>query len=389
MGFFKRKKQKKLDKFAEIAKRYDNSLDFNSVMKEPEQVKKYVVEQCEQMGEAVTELENAKKEYDIVTKYLNDVQFLEDLEGEEEEKIKGIATNILLLTDTKEGVLNTAKKLSDAQFKQMELMEGEIPKVIVQLKENEAYQSLIKRDLDVLEGEKAEWSYQKRYLLTQQKTQKTMSFILFGLFATLFLLLTILNLGFRYETTILSMSLIFVSAVLGLLLFLQRQNNVTAVKQAELNMNQAVTLQNRIKIKYVNITTTVDYMKEKYHVNNAYELNYQWEQYLDACKEREKLSKTNEDLDYFNNLLLRTLRNYALYDAKVWTHQAKALIEPTEMVELKHDLLVRRQKLRSRMELQMDSLKRIREELRILIKDERAYSREIKKIMNAVDKICE
>ena len=80
-------------------------------------------------------------------------------------------------------------------------------------------------------------------------------------------------------------------------------------------------------------------------------------------KEREKLKNVNEDLDYFNNRLVRILRGLHLYDAKIWLNYANAVIDPKEMVELKHGYFLRRQSLRGRIEYNLDAIKEMRLEI--------------------------
>ena len=62
------------------------------------------------------------------------------------------------------------------------------------------------------------------------------------------------------------------------------------IAQAERSQNRAIVLQNKVKIKYVNMENAVEYAREKYHVNSAAEFKEQWEYYLEAVEEREKFS---------------------------------------------------------------------------------------------------
>ena len=123
-------------------------------------------------------------------------------------------------------------------------------------------------------------------------------------------------------------------------------------------------------------------------MNNAYELTYIWDQYLEAVKEREKYQRTNDDLDYFNDKLIRQLRRYRLYDAKIWIYQAKALLDKKEMVEVKHELLVRRQKLRGGIESQVEEVRAARTEIENMVKNRPEASKEIKAILDSLDEVC-
>ena len=168
----------------------------------------------------------------------------------------------------------------------------------------------------------------------------------------------------------------------------RNQNNTREIKRAEVNMNHAITLLNRTKIKYVNSTNAVDYACEKYHVHNSYELTYLWEQYLEAKREREKFERNSDDLEYFNGKLVRMLQKYELYDAKVWISQPNALVDKREMVEIKHELLSRRQKIRASIEYNMDVVLEQKEEIEKLMKEYHEEIPEVREIINSVDRLC-
>ena len=64
------------------------------------------------------------------------------------------------------------------------------------------------------------------------------------------------------------------------------------------------------------------------------------------------------------------------------------MLDKKEMVEVKHDLLVRRKKLRSGMESQVTDIRGARKEIEKLIKNRPGSNQEIKEILDSVDKMC-
>ena len=104
------------------------------------------------------------------------------------------------------------------------------------------------------------------------------------------------------------------------------------------------------------IIDAVDYACEKYHVRNAKELEFLYGQYQEEAREKETFRKTSDDLDYYTQNLLQYLTRLRMYDTRVWLTHANALVDSREMVELKHELLTRRQKLRARMEYSVGSI---------------------------------
>ncbi len=353
-----------------------------------ENKKSIATEYCEQIMDAARNLEETKREYKTVTDYLTDIQIIENLPEPEFEKIQETAQNVMNLNEARDAYLNRTKTISDAQFVQMEQLEYEMPEIIKRLQENEAYQNVVKRDMQYLEGEKQEWHYYQESLEQEKKLLHRLLYALIGLFAAAVAAIVILGLSMKFDIKMPFVAAALISGALGGMMVWRYQNDGMELKKAHANINRAIVLMNKVKFKYVNVTNAVDYACEKYHVKNSYELSYIWDQYLEAVKEREKYERTNDDLEYFNDKLVRQLHAYRLYDARIWIHQAKALMDKKEMVEVKHELLVRRQKLRAGMESQADNIRTARKEIENLVKNRPGGSKEIKAILDSVDEMC-
>lgn len=85
-------------------------------------------------------------------------------------------------------------------------------------------------------------------------------------------------------------------------------------------------------------------------VNSSMELNYLWEQYVKAKEADERYKNNTELLNHFNEILIDELTRFHVADPEVWLYQAIAIIDGKEMVEVRHRLNVRRQKLRERID---------------------------------------
>lgn len=347
----------------------------------------YVLDYCEQIIESAKELGEEKKEYDIITRYLEDVETLSSLPEEQMGPISDVAEAISKLHESRDSYLNTSKKISDAQYVMLEQMEQEIPDAIRRMQTNEAYQSTIKRDMSYLEGEKMQWSLLRGEMMHQKYVLRIASCILFSAFFLLMILLVVLQAGFQVDVTWGWMIVTALAAVGGFVIFVRYQNAVTDIRRSEMNANHAISLLNKTKIKYVNITNAVDYACEKYHVRNARDLECQWEEYLNAVREKERYLRTNDDLDYYSKRLIAMLQEYRLYDAKVWVDQPLALIRESEMSEVKHNLLVRRQKLRARIQHNANVVEEQRSKVDELMALHPEYEEEIRGIVKSVDRL--
>ena len=387
MGFFKRRKKKIQEEerirneamIAGVEEALDGSFDKKNVQE-------YIMSCCGQLVEAGKEMEEEQAEYRVITEYLNDIQQIENLPKEEMKEIRNVAESVQSLNRKRDEYQNSEKKISDVQFAQIQQEEAKIPDAIVRLKSNEAYQSQVKKDMNYLEGEKTEWYYNKFDLLRQQKILKNASFVLFGLFIICVAVLVVLQVGFREDISFAWTALVFITAVCGFGIYFKSTYNEKQIRRSEVNMNHATVLLNKVKFKYVSVTNAVDYAREKYHVKNAYEFNYLWEQYLNEVKEREKFRQANEDFEYFSRKLVRLLNNYHLYDAGVWVNQSSALVDKKEMVEVKHNLIVRRQKLRSQIEYNLVNIKDRRRELDKILIREHIDTPQIRDIIRSIDR---
>ena len=384
MGFFKRRRdQKKLEKVLEDVQISGGLEQLNHQGQAGS-----IQERCERVMENAREIDDGKKEYYIVTSYLNDIELLENLAPDQAEEIHKAADYVAKLNLARDQFLNTSKKISDAQFQMIQRQEEQIPDAIKNLRANEEYQAVVKRDLQYLEGEKQEWEIQKKDLRRLRRRMRRDSFLLLFGAATAAVLLLVLAIGFSYELRYAWMGVIAASLFGAAYIVLRLESSRRDMQQAEVNINYAITLLNKVKIKYVNITNAVDYVHEKYHVRDSREFEYQWDLYQEAMREQEKYRKTNEDLNYYYEKLVRLLRKCKLYDSRVWIEQPQALVEQKEMVEIKHNLLVRRQKLRSRIAYNLDIVKKERQEIDRMMKNYRKNDPALLSLINSIDKMA-
>jgi hypothetical protein len=139
---------------------------------------------------------------------------------------------------------------------------------------------------------------------------------------------------------------------LGCTLYVLYQSSVNRKesKLAELKLNRAIQLLNKVKIKYINNRNALDYNYQKYMVESYEEFYCLWELYLKTKEEEKRYRQNTELLEQYNRQLTLELKLYELTDPEIWIYQAIAIIDNKEMVEVRHRLNVRRQKLRERID---------------------------------------
>jgi len=388
MKWWKNRKTKE-KKIEEIVDNLNCEQNADTLESKKEQSEHEVLEVCEQMIEMKRELEDAKAEYRVVTDYLKDVQKIKEISEEEFKELQEIAGNVSKLNRARDNYLHTTKKLSDAQFLQIQQDEKEIPEAIRRLEANETYVAATKRDMNYLEGEKQEWIYCMEGLKDEMHRLRGFSYVLFSIFAVMLAIILMLQLIWKIDTKWIFTLLVAAMAIGGFSVYFRVQHDRKMIKKCETNINHAITLSNKVKFKYVNTKNAVDYTCEKYHVHHSRELVYLWEQYQDALKEKEKYIQTNEDLEYYNFKLVGQLKQYQLYDAKVWLQNPEAINNPKEMVEVNHNLVGRRQRLRERIEYNTAAIEELRKEVEEYVKSQDKLVPELQEIICSIDSLSE
>lgn len=387
MLFFgkKRKKEQEIDEaFAKVYQEIETIDNWN----DPKKLEHYILDSCEQIIALTKEIEGEKTEYRIVTSYLTDIQTIEGLPEEMHQSIREAATNIEQLNAARQAYEKASYQISEEQFMLMEQEEDDIPQTIHRMLDNERYQDKVRRDKNILEAQKNQWEIEREAITGERKILKRASVLLFILYVTLLILLFVLQMMAKMDLTVAFLVLFCVGALGGAIIYFRSLYLQKQMRQATRNENQAISLLNVVCMKYVNVTKAVEYTKDKFDIHNSTELNYVWEQYTSAVREKEKFLRNNDDLEYFNGRLIRLLQRIDLYDRKIWLTQTKALIDDQEMVEIKHNLVKRRQKIRAHIEENRKIVQSERNEIDRLMTEHEHYVPEIIEIISSVDKLC-
>ena len=152
--------------------------------------------------------------------------------------------------------------------------------------------------------------------------------------------------------------------------------------KAEKKLNRAITLQNSVKIKYVNSTNLIDFYYSKYNVNNSYELSYMWEKYKEEKAVRHHSEEVAEKLEKARKELAALLRNYRLNDPAMFIYQTNILTDDDVMQELRRSLILQRKKLKKGMDFNNYSLEMSKNEIESLIREYPKFSKEILAIVS-------
>lgn len=157
--------------------------------------------------------------------------------------------------------------------------EHQLDDVLLQMREYEENQRLVKQDLGYLEGEKTELAYQRSRLKGALTFVKTAFIVLaFGAAIAALVLSTMFFVNGRQ--ILIPAMITMVTVIVGTVwVYVFRRYLVYEIeKNSKLN-KRAVELTNKTKIKYINNQKLLDYQYKKYRVDSSEMLTLRWENY--------------------------------------------------------------------------------------------------------------
>lgn len=377
MGFFqwlfgRKKKEEEQENWEEVVYERGN-VDFDN----EEERTRYVINCLEQRTEAEKELNLLTGEYSLVTAYLTDMEEIESLPQEQMAELRGVAGKMLALDKERRRYLGNEKRMSDAEFKQIRSQESEIEEGISKLKDAEKYQKLIKQDLTRLDGERHAYTYRKHELANMLVNLRGMAVICLVALVACIVMLLVLQLVFEMNTAVGYCVAVIAAAIAITVLFVKYTDSAKELTKVEKAINRLIQLQNKVKIRYVNNVNLLDYLYLKYNVESAAKLQALWKKYQDEKEERRQFAENEAKLEYYRNTLVTILSGYRVKDPDRWVLQPGAIMDPKEMIEIRHGLIIRRQALRKQMDYNKKLADMANEEIRNIAAEYSRYAAEI------------
>lgn len=311
---------------------------------------RFVRENCEAIAENERQIAEAKKEYEKVTSYLTDIQRIDMASDAERKEIDDVCKSILTLTSERNKYKNRNLTISDAQMRKFEPFEDELVDEIKKMYNAESYQTAIESDISNLKKEKENLYSQKKEVVNKQNAIKGMTKILALLIISLIVLLIVIFYALKADMTLPYLGVVFLAAVSAAALIFESQKNRRDVILIEKKINRAVTLLNKVKIKYINNINVLDYNCNKFGVKNAKDFEQKWNEYCKMREYEKKFRENTEMLNANNENLVIMLKDIGVVDTDIWLSRCVAIVDPKEMVEIRHELNQRRQLLRERIE---------------------------------------
>ncbi len=338
---------------------------------------RYIESLLQQVSDASRQVDEASSEYKTVNSYLRDIEELEFIRGEDRKQLVEHAKSIVHLSLDKERYQERKNRMSDDDFERMQRLEDDTDEGALRLKEAEEYQQLVRADLKRLEGEKQACLFRRQEAETHMNNLRGMTQIALIAIAACVLILLAMQFGFEMNAQIGFMLTAGAGAIVLTALYMSYLDASKEKVRASRSLNKVILLQNRVKIRYVNNTNLLEYLYMKFGISSAAELERLREKYGEEKEEREKIRENMHQLTFSQEEMVSILRKYKLFDPLIWLHQARAIYDPKEMVEVRHALILRRQKIRQQLDFNSQNASAAQEQIRSIVAEYPQYAKEI------------
>ena len=347
---------------------------------------RYITECLEQIAEASKEMNLLTGEYGLVTSYLTDIEEIEALPEEEREETNRYARKLQALERECADYREKKNRMDDLEYYQIKKQEKEVEDGIQKIKEAESYGELIKKDLQRLDRERHAYEFRRAELDTMLSNYRGMAVIFLTALVICILMLLILQFGFEMNTYPGYFLAVTAAAVAIVVLCVKFIDAEREKQRVEKTINRLIRLQNKVKIRYVNNTSLLEYLYMKYNTDSGARLEKLWLAYQQEKEERKQYAEAEAKTEYYQKQLVGQLTRYRVKDPHRWINQTGALLDKREMVEIRHDLILRRQSLRKQIDYNNNVAQTARNEIMEIAKKYPVYAGEIMEMVERYDK---
>ena len=379
--FFKKKEPVQQEENWEQLVYTRNGVNFD----EEDQRKRYIVNCLEQITEASKEIDLLTGEYTLVTSYLTDTDEIEALPKEQRSQINSIAARLAGLEQERNRYREKKNRMRDADFYAIRKREDEIEEGIRKIREGEKYGNLIRQDLHRLDGERHAYEYRRNELENMMNNQRGMAVIFFTALVVCVIMLAILQFGFDMDVYVGLFLAVGAGAVAISYVCIKYMDAGRELQRVEKTINKIIQLQNKVKIRYVNNCQLMEYLYLKYNTDSAAKLEKRWKLYQDEKEERKQFAEAEAKMEYYQKQLVEQLSNYRVQMPERWISQTAALLDKREMVEIRHELIQRRQALRKQMDYNQEVAESARNEVKDIAATYPKYAQEILSMVERYD----
>lgn len=346
----------------------------------------FVGDCLDQMTVAAKELELLSGEYSLVTAYLTDTEEVEALPQDEQDALMVSAKRLRVVEQERRDYLEKEDRMADSVYYAVKEKEEELETGIQKLKEAEDYAQVVKQDMQRLSRERHAYAYRREELVGMMAGLWKMMITFAGALVVCVIILMILQYGFQMETWAGYLVSVVAVAIAFTVIWFKYTDAKKELTRVEKATNKLIQLQNKVKIRYVNNTNLLNYLYLKYQVESGKVLEKQYRKYLEEKEERKQYEEAEAKREYYIRQLTEQLsRQRVRYPERFLAH-VDALLNRKELVEMRHELIIRRQALRKQMTYNNDIIKNLKAEIQEIGIVYPEYDGEITKKLEAFEK---
>lgn len=382
MGFWskifkrKRRQEESADDWENVVYTRDD-VDFE----EPEQRKGYISGCLDQIEEATREINLLSGEYSLVTSYIMDMEEIEALPEGERAGLNALAGKLVTLEQERARYKGKKDRMSDSDYYRLRKQEDELQEGIAKLKECESYGTKVKQDLQRLDRERHANEYRRQELEAILNNLRGVTVIFLTAFILCVVMLLVLQFVFEMNTRAGYLLAAAAVACAVMVAWVKYMDSEREMHRVELAARKLIQLQNKVKIRYVNNRNLTDYLYIKYATDSSAALEKLWKQYQQEKEERREYAEAESKREYYRKQLSGRLTNYHITSPERWLGQPEALLDKREMVEMRHDLIQRRQALRKQLDYNNKVAEAARKEIMDVADQYPAYAAEVMKML--------
>ncbi|MBC7959635.1 MAG: hypothetical protein H7X94_07200 [Vallitaleaceae bacterium] len=233
--------------------------------------------------------------YEDATNELTLVQKIDHLPKDELTEIEALA-NLYAETLMEKDSYQKTLQNDASPVKYLEKYKDDIQATITQLEDHERRQAIIKNDLDILEGEKADLLYKstRAYFALNFLKMLTIFIVLGSAIAAL--ILTTLFFIYNINVFIPAIVIIVIASFIVLWIYIFRRYLIHDITKNQKLQKRQIELTNKIKIKFVHVQQFIDFSYKKYQVNSSEMLQLRWENYQRLAKTEARLKRISSNV---------------------------------------------------------------------------------------------
>jgi hypothetical protein len=387
MGFWskifgKKKRQESSEENWENIVYERDQVDF----REKEQRSGYISSCLDQIQEATREMNLLNGEYSLVTSYLMDMEEIEALPEEEREGLNAIAGKLVTLEQERARYRDRKNRMQDSDYYRLRRQEGEIQEGIEKIRECEDYGTKVKQDMQRVDRERHAYEYRRQELDMILNNIRGVTVIFLTAFLLCLIMLLVLQFIFEMNTRVGYLVAGAAAALAATIAWVKYTDGERELRRVEKGISKLIQLQNKVKIRYVNNRNLTDYLYIKYSTDSAASLEKLWGQYQQEKEERREFAEAESKLEYCQKELVSRMGNYRITSPERWISQPAALLDRREMVEMRHELIQRRQALRKQMDYNNNVAESARKEILDVADKYPAYAPEVMAMLESYNR---